>query len=82
MTAASVRAGLAGCFARTTGGSPSVQLSIRSTFTLKIRDDGSVQSARFDPPLKPEFQACAAELIGGRFERGPDVVTIPLAFGP
>ena len=82
LTEAGVRAVLASCFTRATSGSPSVRLSIRSTFTLKVHADGSIQSARFDPPLKPEFQACVAERIAGRVERGPGVVTLPIAFGP
>ena len=48
---------------------------------LSLRPDGSVQSARLDPPLKPAFQACAGNLIGGRFEEGSREVTIAVTLG-
>jgi hypothetical protein len=68
LTPASVRASLAGCFAsRRPAGSPSVHTSIVSTMRVSVRGDGSVAAVRFDPPLRPELQACAQLLYAGRF---------------
>ena len=74
LTVASVRAQLAQCFAKTYEvGS----FSVSSTFRLVLKPDGSVQSARFDPPVKPEFQVCASGAIAGRFAEGPGPLDIP-----
>ena len=34
-----------------------------TTLTMKIGDDGLVQTARFNPPLVPEARDCAANVI-------------------
>jgi hypothetical protein len=83
LTVDSVRAHLGRCFLETytTDGSPSVQISVASTLRIQLRPDGSVQTARFDPPLKPEFQTCAGGAIAGRFAEGGREVDIPVAFG-
>ena len=78
-----VRAGLHRCFAQAYGGAgAALGLSVRSTLTVTLRDDGSVQSARFDPPMKPEFLACSGGVLGGRFGEGPRTLSLPVAFGP
>jgi hypothetical protein len=54
-----------------------VRVTVTSTLELKVSQDGVVESARFEPPLAPEVQACAAETIyKTRFEQG-GTVTIP-----
>jgi ferric-dicitrate binding protein FerR (iron transport regulator) len=71
MTAATVHAALLRCF-RQAHPSSSVdgpKLTASSTFTLKIRADGSVESAQFSPPL-PSIQGCAALVYSGRFQTG------------
>jgi hypothetical protein len=79
LTVASVRARLAQCFEKTDeGGSSSVEVSVSSTLRLVLKSDGSVQSARFDPPLKPEFQLCAGSAIAGRFAEGGGTLEIPI----
>jgi hypothetical protein len=75
-----VRAGLQRCFAQTYDGASGLALSVSSTLHVALRDDGTVQSAWFDPPLKPEFQACASGLLGGRFPDGPRSLNVPLSF--
>jgi hypothetical protein len=84
LTKASVRAALAGCFAtKRLGGSPSVQTSIVSTLRISVRSDGSVAGVRFDPPLKPDLQACAELVYGGRFEPPASAeIAIPLTIAP
>jgi hypothetical protein len=79
LTAASVRARLAQCFQNVyDGGSASVEVSISSTLHIVLKSDGSVQSARFDPPLKPAFQVCAGNAIAGRFAEGQGAIDIPI----
>ncbi len=83
LTLGGVRAGLHRCFAQAYGGAgAALGLSVRSTLTVTLRDDGSVQSARFDPPMKPEFLACSGGVLGGRFGEGPRTLSLPVAFGP
>ncbi len=38
-------------------------VTLASTLTLRVGDDGYVQSARFEPPLDPAVQKCAASTI-------------------
>jgi hypothetical protein len=38
-------------------------VSVSTTLRLSLRDDGSVRSARFDPPVAPDVNACAAQSI-------------------
>jgi hypothetical protein len=40
-----------------------VTVSVSTTLHLALRDDGSVRSARFDPPVAPDVNACAAQWI-------------------
>lgn len=39
------------------------QTTFATTLTLQVGDDGSVQTARFSPPLLPEARDCAANVI-------------------
>ncbi|MBK8256497.1 MAG: FecR domain-containing protein [Polyangiaceae bacterium] len=68
MSAASVAAGLSRCFqqAHPSAGVDGPKLTASSTLTLKIRADGSVEAAQFNPPL-PSIQGCAAFVYSGRF---------------
>lgn len=79
LSVASVRASLARCFEKVyEGGSASVEVSISSTLHIVRKGDGSVQSARFDPPLKPAFQVCAGSALAGRFAEGEGAIDIPI----
>ena len=40
-----------------------VTVMLTTTVRLELRADGSVQSARFDPPVAPDVNACAALTI-------------------
>lgn len=64
----SVQAGLRRCFAQAHPASSidGPKLTATSTFTLKIRADGSIQGAQFNPPL-PSIQGCAAFVWAGKF---------------
>ncbi len=79
LTSASVQSLLSSCFAReSAGGSSWVRRSIVSTLRISVHPDGSVAAVRFDPPLRPALQACAAGLYQGRFAEGPRQLAIPL----
>jgi hypothetical protein len=57
-----------------------VTVAFESTLYLQIGEDGSVRSARFDPPVAPDVNTCAAPLIySARFERGGSL-TVPIDF--
>lgn len=83
LTVASVRARVDQCFRSTHDvGSSGVQLSVSSTLRVTLRPDGSVLSARFDPPLKPEMSSCAGSIMSGRFAEGTPNVDIPVVYRP
>lgn len=79
MTSASVQAALQRCFSqahpRSSADGP--KLTASSTFTISIRADGSVESARFSPPL-PSIQGCAGLVYGGRFQTGTSSYTLTI----
>jgi hypothetical protein len=51
-----------------------VTILVRTTLHLMLGDDGWVQSARFDPPVAPDVNACAAQSIyRTRFDHGGNV---------
>lgn len=79
MTAASVQAALQRCFqkAHPSSSIDGPKLTASSTFTLKIRADGSVESAQFSPPL-PSIQGCAALVYSGRFQSGTSSYTLSI----
>lgn len=68
MNAASVQAGLRRCFlqAHPSSSGDGPKLTASSTFTLKIKADGSLEGAQFNPPL-PSIQGCAAFVWSGKF---------------
>jgi len=53
---------------------------VKTTLYVTLGPDGSVQSARFDPPVAPDVNACAAQSIyRARFEHG-GTLAIPVDF--
>jgi ferric-dicitrate binding protein FerR (iron transport regulator) len=57
-----------------------VTVLVRTTLDLDVGDDGLVRGARFDPPVLPEVNTCAAPTIYRvRFPRGGSV-SIPIDF--
>jgi hypothetical protein len=55
-----------------------VTVSVSTTLYLTLSDDGSVRSARFEPPVAPGVNACAAQSIyRTRFTHG-GTATIPV----
>jgi hypothetical protein len=56
-----------------------VTVVVTTTLYLQLNDDGSVRTARFDPPVAPDVNACVAESIyKTRFVHGGEVV-IPVS---
>ncbi|MEZ4294525.1 MAG: FecR family protein [Polyangiaceae bacterium] len=79
MNAGTVQAGLLRCFrqAHPAISADGPRLTASSTFTLKIRADGSVEGAQFSPPL-PSIQGCAAFVWSGRFTPGASSYTLSI----
>ena len=55
-------------------------VSVSSVLHLTLQADGSVRSAIFDPPLKPELMACAGGSISGKFADGNRRIDLPVTF--
>lgn len=62
-------------------GQQGVRVTVSSTLHLKVGASGSVESARFDPPLDPEVQTCAAATIYATKFGDPGPLTIPIEVG-
>lgn len=79
---ASVRAGLRRCFDDHRSTAPdAARVTVSSTLRLTLRADGTVSSARFDPPLAPAVMTCAqGVLFGGAFAPGTPSLSIALSF--
>jgi len=57
-----------------------VTVVVSTTLYLNVTDDGSVHSARFDPPVLPDVNACAAPAIyRAHFARG-GAMSLPIGF--
>jgi len=70
------------CFERANAGGSgeAVAVSVVSTLHISLHADGSVRSAIFNPPLKPEFMACAGGAIAGKFAEGNRQIDLPVSF--
>jgi hypothetical protein len=40
-----------------------VTILVSTTLHLELNDDGAVRTARFDPPVAPDVNGCAAQAI-------------------
>jgi hypothetical protein len=57
-----------------------VTVLVKTTLHLALGDDGWVQSARFEPPVAPDVNACAAQSIyRTHFDHG-GTITVPVDF--
>jgi hypothetical protein len=56
-----------------------VIVTVASTLSLRVGDDGYVQAARFEPPLDPEVQKCAASTIYKVHFTEPGSVMMPIS---
>ena len=57
-----------------------VVITVTSKLELRVGAAGSVESARFVPPLNPEVQSCASSVIYKTHFAEPGPITIPLDF--
>jgi FecR-like protein len=57
-----------------------VTVLVHTTLYLEIGDDGSVRTARFDPPVAPEVNGCASSAIYKAHFPQRGAVTIPVEF--
>jgi len=58
-----------------------VKVTVTSTLRLKVSASGDVETAQFDPPLRPEIQTCAAATIyKSKLPGSAGTVTIPIEF--
>jgi ferric-dicitrate binding protein FerR (iron transport regulator) len=58
-----------------------VTVVVRTTLHLELAEDGSVRAARFEPPVAPDVNTCAAASIYRvRFAAGGNSKTIPIDF--
>lgn len=72
-------AAVAGC-AKATRSQSDVAVTIASTLHLRVDQNGSVSAARFEPPLAPAVQTCAAKTIYRLTLEERGAVAIPLRF--
>lgn len=72
-----IAAGVRAC-AATHARSGEVRVTLSSTLRLRVSPTGAVASAQFSPPLSPEIQRCAAQLIYKAKLDETGLVTIPI----
>jgi hypothetical protein len=71
---------LAGVRAKEQGSSASgVSVSVASTLSVQTREDGSVKSASFNPPLRAEMQSCAVFLFRSKLSGGARTLSVPVS---
>ena len=82
LSEAVIAARLRQCFERAyaADSSSAVPMSVVSTLHLSLQADGSVKSAIFNPPLKPELMSCAGGAISGKFVEGNRQIDLPVSF--
>ena len=84
LTEASILASLNACFAtkqakhKADDKEGTVSFSDRSTLTLGVDDQSTLRNAAFNPPLRPDLQACAVGLLHKKVEGGPRTITLPI----
>lgn len=57
-----------------------VTVVVSTTLYLDVGDDGAVRTARFDPPVLPEVNGCAAAAIYKMHFPHPGAVALPIEF--
>lgn len=82
LSEASVRTSVASCIDAVMNKQASqggVSVSAESTVRFVVDEDGVIRSASFNPPLKPELQACAAPLLRSKVSGGARSIQFPVS---
>lgn len=74
-----IRAEVVSCIVRSAAGSRSdVRVTVSSQLVLDVDASGAARAVRFDPPLRPDLQACAQSVFGARFAPGQHRLVVPV----
>lgn len=79
---ASVRTSVSSCIdgvMRKQASQGGVSVSAESTVRFVVDEEGVIRSASFNPPLKPELQACAAPLLRSKVSGGVRSIQFPVS---
>ena len=55
-----------------------VSVTVSSTLSVSVAEDGSVKGAVFNPPLERDLQGCAVFLLRSKLEPGARSLSIPV----
>lgn len=74
-----IRAEVVSCIVRSAAASSSeVRVTVSSQLVLDVDANGSARAVRFDPPIRPDLQACAQSVFGARFAPGNHRLVVPV----
>jgi hypothetical protein len=78
-TADRVRSEVSACIARNGEKSgDGARVTIASSVVIDVDAAGSTRAVRFDPPIRPDLQACAQPVLRARFPEGTGRLLVPL----
>ncbi len=78
-TSERVRGEVISCIVRSAAArSSNVRVTVESRLVVDVAPDGLTRGLRFDPPLRPDFQACAQPVFGARFAPGTGRLLVPV----
>lgn len=78
-TAERVRREVSACIARAGEASGSdARVTIASSLVVDVDAAGATRAVRFDPPIRPDLQACAQPVLRARFATGTSRLRVPL----
>lgn len=78
-----VGADVTSCIRRAGAGSSDARVTVSSSLVVDVDGSGTARSVRFDPPIRPDLQACAQSVFQRRFAgAGHLVVPIEVVLEP
>lgn len=72
-----IGAEVASCIRRARAASADARVTVSSSLVVDVDATGAPRSVRFDPPIRPDLQACAQTVFGRRFA-GAGHVVVPI----
>ena len=72
-----IGAEVASCIRRAGAASSDARVTVSSSLVVDVDAGGAPRSVRFDPPIRPDLQACAQSVFGRRFS-GAGHVVVPI----